>query len=64
MCGDLTFVGWSSVTIDNSPTKPSAATYHEPGESVTLSATNTFYAVFAEASGGGGAATYTKVTTI
>ncbi len=55
VCGDLTFVGWSSVTIDNSATKPSAATYHEPGESVTLGASNTFYAVFAEASGGGGA---------
>lgn len=55
VCGDLTFVGWSSVTIDNSATKPSAATYHEPGESVTLGASNTFYAVFANASGGGGA---------
>ncbi len=54
-CGDLTFVGWSSVTInDPSATKP-ASNYYEPGESVTLGASNTFYAVFAEASGGGGA---------
>lgn len=51
-CGDLTFVGWSSVTInDPSATKP-ASNYYEPGESVTLGASNTFYAVFAEASGG------------
>lgn len=64
VCGDLTFVGWSSVTInDPSATKP-ASNYYEPGESVTLGASNTFYAVFANASGGGGAATYTKVTTI
>ncbi len=54
-CGELTFVGWSTVEIANSATKPSVATYHEPGESVTLGASNTFYAVFAEASGGGGA---------
>lgn len=51
-CNGKTFVGWSSVTIVNSATKPSAATYHEPGESVTLGATNTFYAVFAEGSTG------------
>ena len=50
-CGDKTFVGWSTEIIENSPTKPTAATYFEPGASVTLGATNTFYAVFAETGG-------------
>lgn len=52
-CGELVFQGWSTVTIANSATKPTAATYYEPGAEVTLDASNTFYAVFAEASGGG-----------
>ena len=50
-CGDKTFVGWSTEIIENSPTKPTAATYFEPGASVTLGATNKFYAVFAEGDG-------------
>lgn len=50
-CGDKTFVGWSTKIIENSPTKPTAATYFEPGASVTLGATNKFYAVFAEGDG-------------
>ncbi len=50
-CGDKTFVGWSTKIIENSPTKPTATTYFEPGASVTLEATNTFYAVFAETGG-------------
>ena len=53
ICGDKTFVGWSTKIIENSPTKPTAATYFEPGASVTLAADQTFYAVFAEASGDG-----------
>ena len=52
-CGDKTFVGWSTEIIENSPTKPTAATYFEPGASVILAATQTFYAVFAETSGDG-----------
>ena len=50
-CGTKTFVGWSTEIIENSPTKPIAATYFEPDASVTLGATNTFYAVFAETGG-------------
>ena len=50
-CGDKKFVGWSTEIIENSPTKPTAATYFEPGASVTLGATNKFYAVFAEGDG-------------
>ena len=46
-CNDKTFVGWSTVVIANSATKP-ASNFYEPGASVTLNATNTFYAVFAE----------------
>ena len=49
-CGDKTFVGWSTVTIDNSDTKPTT-NFYEPGASVTLGANNTFYAVFAESGG-------------
>ena len=50
-CVDKTFVGWSTEIIENSATKPTAATYFEPGASVTLGATNKFYAVFAEGDG-------------
>ena len=52
-CGDKRFVGWSTEIIENSATKPTAATYFEPGASVTLAANQTFYAVFAETSGDG-----------
>ncbi len=58
-CGDKTFVGWSTEIIENSPTKPTAATYFEPGASVTLAANQTFYAVFATSSGNGSG--YTKL---
>ena len=51
-CGDKTFVGWSTETVD-SKTKPIADTYHEPGDKVILGVSNTFYAVFADASSGG-----------
>ena len=51
-CDDKTFVGWSTVTIDNSAAKPTS-NFHEPGASVTLGANNTFYAVFAEGGGAG-----------
>lgn len=62
-CGDKTFVGWSTEIIENSPTKPTAATYFEPGASVTLAANQTFYAVFATSSGGDGEITTTKTET-
>ena len=53
-CGELTFVGWSTVAINSpSATKPNS-NYYEKGASVTLGATNTFYAVFAESSVSGG----------
>ena len=51
-CGDKTFVGWSTVSIDNSAAKPTS-NFYEPGASVTLGASNTFYAVFAEEGGAG-----------
>ena len=50
-CGTKTFVGWSTKIIENSPTKPTAATYFEPDASVTLAASQKFYAVFAETGG-------------
>lgn len=50
-CGTKTFVGWSTKIIENSPTKPTAATYFEPDASVTLAASQKFYAVFAESGG-------------
>lgn len=49
-CGDKKFVGWSTVEIDNSAEKPTS-NFHEPGASVTLAASQTFYAVFAEGDG-------------
>jgi len=59
-CNDKTFVGWSTVEIATpSATKP-ASNFYEPGASVTLNATNTFYAVFAEIDGN--ANEFTKVT--
>ena len=57
-CGDKTFVGWSTVTIDNSANKPTSD-FYAPGVSVTLGANNTFYAVFAE-SGGTGSTSWEK----
>ena len=51
-CGDKTFVGWSTVEVDNSAAKP-PTNFYEPGVSVTLAASNTFYAVFAEGGGAG-----------
>ena len=51
-CGDKTFVGWSTVTIDNSVNKPTS-NFYERGASITLGANNTFYAVFAESGGTG-----------
>ena len=53
-CSGKTFVGWSKVEISPaSATKPTS-NYYEKGESVTLVASQTFYAVYATASSGGG----------
>ena len=60
-CGTKTFVGWSTVTIDNSAAKPTT-NFYEPGASVTLAANNTFYAVFATTSGSGASGDYELVT--
>ena len=53
ICEDKTFVGWSTVAVATTDTKPSS-NFYEPGASVTLAASNTFYAVYATSSGGGG----------
>lgn len=52
-CGTKVLVGWSTVTVSETDIKP-ASNFYETGETVTLEATQTFYAVFATASGGGG----------
>ena len=49
-CNDKTFVGWSTVPVAETNTKPTS-NFYEPGASVTLAANNTFYAVFAEGGG-------------
>lgn len=51
-CGDKVLVGWSTVEISTPGPKPES-NYYEKGAEVTLTATNTFYAVFADASAGG-----------
>ena len=53
-CGDKVLVGWSTVEVAETNTKPSS-NYYDKGASATLSAgSNTFYAVFAKAGGSGG----------
>lgn len=49
--GGKTFVGWSTVEVASQDTKPSS-NFHEPGASVTLGASQTFRAVFANATPG------------
>lgn len=50
-CGDKVLVGWSKVEVAETDTKPTS-NYYDKGTSVTLTAgSNTFYAVFAVASG-------------
>ena len=61
-CAGKQLVGWSTVEVAETDTKPTEK-YYERGAEVTLTATQTFYAVFAAGSGGGGGA-YTKVTII
>lgn len=51
-CGSKVLVGWSTVTISETDTKPTS-NYYDKGASVTLAAgENKFYAVFATESGG------------
>ncbi len=58
-CGTKVLVGWSTVTVEETDTKPTS-NFYEKGASVTLSAgENKFYAVFATASAG--ATTITKM---
>ena len=60
-CNGKTFVGWSTVTVAETDTKPSS-NFYEPGASVTLAATNTFYAVFAEVNAGSWTLDYSTET--
>lgn len=50
-CGTKTFVGWSKNQIISPTNIKPTSDYYEPGEEVTLAATQTFYAVFADVSG-------------
>ena len=52
VCGTKVLVGWSTVAVSETDIKP-ASNFYEKGETVTLEASQTFYAVFANASGGG-----------
>ena len=50
-CGDKVLVGWSTVEIDETDTKPTS-NYYDKGTSVSLKAgNNKFYAVFADQEG-------------
>lgn len=51
VCDGKTFVGWSTVDIPMPGDKPTE-NYYDKGDEVTLAATNTFYAVYAEVTGG------------
>ncbi|MBQ0154007.1 MAG: hypothetical protein KBS70_04395 [Bacteroidales bacterium] len=58
VCDGKTFVGWSTVDITMPGDKPTE-NYYGKGAEVTLAATNTFYAVYAEAEGGADPVAYT-----
>lgn len=60
-CNDKTFVGWSTVPVAETNTKPTS-NFYEPGAEVTLAASNTFYAVFADVSGGTWTLDYSQET--
>ena len=59
-CGSKVLVGWSTVEIVTPRVKPNS-NYYDKGATVTLGATNKFYAVFATASAGG-AETWVEIT--
>ena len=61
-CGTKTLVGWSTVTFPETDTKPTE-NYVGIGSRITLAETQTYYAVFAQSSGGGGGSgDYERVT--
>jgi len=49
-CNGKVLVGWSTVTVAETNTKPTT-NFYEKGAKITLGATQTFYAVFATATG-------------
>lgn len=59
-CAGKQLVGWSTVEVAETDTKPTS-NYYELGAEVILVETQTFYAVFAAGSGGGGGG-WTAVT--
>ena len=61
-CGTKILVGWSTVTFTETDTKPTE-NYVGIGSRITLAETQTYYAVFAQSSGGGGGSgDYERVT--
>ena len=52
-CGTKVLVGWSTVAIPTPQNTKPSSNFYEKGASVTLAASQTFYAVFATASGSG-----------
>lgn len=60
-CGTKVLVGWSTVTVNETNTKPTS-NFYEKGAEVTLGASQTFYAVFATASGT--PETWTQITAL
>ena len=61
-CGTKILVGWSTVTFPETDTKPTE-NYVGIGSRITLAETQTYYAVFAQSSGGGGGSgNYERVT--
>ena len=61
-CGTKTLVGWSTVAFAETDTRPTE-NYYGISTQITLAETQTFYAVFAQSGGGGGAnGDYVRVT--
>ena len=61
-CGTKTLVGWSTVAFAETDTRPTE-NYYGISTQITLAETQTFYAVFAQSSGGGdGSGDYVRVT--
>ena len=62
LCGTKTLVGWSTVAFAETDTRPTE-NYYGISTQITLAETQTFYAVFAQSSGGGdGNGDYARVT--
>lgn len=61
-CGTKTLVGWSTIAFAETDTRPTE-NYYGISTQITLAETQTFYAVFAQSSGGGdGSGDYVRVT--